>query len=102
MTAEMMLRKIYEYKVDIIEKQEEIYQLEDKIVELSKDAYDIIPNGEKHLFNLTENKTAIVEITTDTVHMLPNETDLNIINKDREFWKNAVRITLANFINKKA
>ena len=98
----MMLRKIYEYKVDIIEKQQEIYDLEAKIGELSKDAYDIIPNGEKHLFNITENKTAIVEIKTDTVHMLPNETDLNIINKDREFWKNAVKITLSNFITTEA
>ena len=98
MTAEMMLRKIYEYRVDIIEKQEEIHDLEDKIVELSKDAYDIIPNGEKHLFNLTENKTAIVEIKTDTFYQHP-VTDQHDL---RKFWVGAVKITLSNFITTKA
>jgi len=98
MTAEMMLRKIYEYRVDIIEKRQEIYDLEAKIVELSKDAYDIIPNGQKHLFNLTDNNPAIVEIKTDTFYQHP-VTDQHDL---RKFWVGAVKITLSNFIPTKA
>ena len=105
MTAEMMLRKIYEYKIDIIEKRQEIYDLEAKIVELSKDAYDIIPNGQKHLFNITDNQTAIVEIRTDVFHLdstsggddHPSDGD-----DHHKFWTNAVKITRCDFITTKA
>ena len=105
MTAEMMLRKIYEYRLDIIEKRQEIYDLEAKIVELSKDAYDIIPNGQKHLFNLTDNNPAIVEIRTDVHHLDPTSDGYDHPSDGddhHKFWTKAVKITLSNFISTKA